>query len=206
MNDAEMQAVAEYIDAAVELGVITALKALPAPPAPDVDAIATAVLARITLPKDGEPGTPGKDAEPVDKDALVAEIVALIPKPENGKDAPPVDMVALAKDVLALIPVPRDGRDGIASRDELMALVNAKVAELLPAAVEQRVTEVLAAMPEARYRGVWRAENEYREGNSVTFGGSQFHCNVTGTKAKPEDGSPDWTLMVKRGRDGKDAK
>lgn len=145
----------------------------------------------------GETGAPGEKGEKGDKGDPGEPGMP-------GKDAPPVDMLALAKDVLSLIPTPRDGRDGIASRDELVALVKASVAEEVAAAVPPAVAQADDARPDVRYRDVWRAENDYREGNIVTFGGSSFHCNKTGTKAKPEDGSGDWTLMVKRGRDGKD--
>ena len=38
----------------------------------------------------------------------------------------------------------------------------------------------------------------------ATWGGSTFHCNET-TTSKPGE-SKAWTLMVKRGRDGKDGR
>lgn len=59
----------------------------------------------------------------------------------------------------------------------------------------------LAAM---LYRDVYRAGDEYQHGDTVTFGGSLWHCNVEKSFAKPGDG-PDWTLVAKRGRDGRDA-
>jgi hypothetical protein len=54
------------------------------------------------------------------------------------------------------------------------------------------------------YRDVWKAGQPYERGDVVTRGGSMWHCNVTGTSAMPGDGSKDWTLAVKCGRDGKD--
>lgn len=96
----------------------------------------------------------------------------------------------------------KDGRDGVATKDELLALVKEAVDERVAAEVETRVAEVLKAWPKPVYKGVWKADSEYELGNLVTWGGSLFHCNETGTKAKPEtDGS--WTLAVKRGRDAK---
>jgi collagen type III alpha len=65
--------------------------------------------------KDGRDGRDGKDADPVDADALVSQIVKLVPVPKDGrdgKDAAPVDVEALADRVLKLVPVPKDGRDG----------------------------------------------------------------------------------------------
>jgi len=63
----------------------------------------------------------------------------------------------------------------------------------------------IAAHKSIRYRGVFRDGVQYNEGDLVTMHGSLFHANRT-TKMIPGDGSKDWQLCVKRGRDGKDAK
>jgi hypothetical protein len=55
-----------------------------------------------------------------------------------------------------------------------------------------------------KYVGTWRETQTYQEGNLATDHGSLFYCN-TSTTARPVQ-SRDWTLCVKRGRDGKDAK
>jgi hypothetical protein len=55
------------------------------------------------------------------------------------------------------------------------------------------------------YRGVYVEGKSYDRGDGVTWGGSEWHCNQT-TTSKPGDGSKDWTLKVKRGRDGKDGR
>jgi hypothetical protein len=62
----------------------------------------------------------------------------------------------------------------------------------------------LAAHRSVKYMGVYRDGAEYSEGSLVTLHGSLFHANRN-TKMIPGDGSRDWTLCVKRGRDGKDA-
>jgi len=54
-----------------------------------------------------------------------------------------------------------------------------------------------------KYLGVHKPGATYSEGSMVTRDGSIFYCNKT-TTANPGDGSQDWTLAVKRGRDGKD--
>jgi hypothetical protein len=105
----------------------------------------------------GEPGQPGKDAEPVDIDAIARQAAALIPVPKDGKDAEsvdvdalvtkvaalipvpsdgpagkdaePVDLEALAKQAAALVPVPRDGKDAEPVDLDVLAL---KAAELIP--------------------------------------------------------------------------
>jgi hypothetical protein len=53
------------------------------------------------------------------------------------------------------------------------------------------------------FEGVYQEGKSYDKGNLVTWAGSSWHCNEP-TTTKPGDGSKDWTLMVKRGRDGKD--
>lgn len=60
------------------------------------------------------------------------------------------------------------------------------------------------AFPCEIYRDVWTARTTYERGDCVTWAGSEWHANAT-TTAKPGDGSPTWTLKVKRGRDGRDA-
>lgn len=54
------------------------------------------------------------------------------------------------------------------------------------------------------YRGVWIAK-QYEPGDLVTWAGAMWHCNTT-THSKPGDESRDWTLCVKKGRDGRDGK
>jgi hypothetical protein len=53
------------------------------------------------------------------------------------------------------------------------------------------------------YRGVFLAGQDYTPGDLVTWAGSAWHCKAA-TTAKPGEAAADWTLMVKRGRDGKD--
>jgi hypothetical protein len=55
------------------------------------------------------------------------------------------------------------------------------------------------------YQGVYQDGKAYELGDVTTWAGSTWHCNEP-TETKPGDGSKAWTLMVKRGRDGKDGK
>ncbi|MBT0362759.1 hypothetical protein [Morganella morganii] len=56
------------------------------------------------------------------------------------------------------------------------------------------------------YKNVYKTGKTYQQGDVVTWGGSLWHCH-TPTSDKPgELNSVGWTLIVKRGRDGKDAK
>jgi hypothetical protein len=55
------------------------------------------------------------------------------------------------------------------------------------------------------FEGVYQEGKSYDVGNLVTWAGSSWHCNES-TRDKPGEGSKAWTLMVKRGRDGKDGR
>jgi hypothetical protein len=59
------------------------------------------------------------------------------------------------------------------------------------------------------YRGVYQDGKQYLCGDTVTWSGSQWHCDAEETTEKPGhvDGNDKaWTLSVKRGSDGKDGK
>lgn len=59
-------------------------------------------------------------------------------------------------------------------------------------------------VPVMLYRGVFKSGDEYLPGDTVTWGGSLWHCDEK-TQGKPgEPGSTGWTLAAKRGRDARD--
>ena len=60
----------------------------------------------------------------------------------------------------------------------------------------------MAGLPILIYKGVWREGDAYQPGNTTTWGGSLWHCN-SATSEKPGVNG-DWTLAVKRGRDGRE--
>jgi hypothetical protein len=64
----------------------------------------------------------------------------------------------------------------------------------------KRRMATLEARPQVKYMGVHKPGATYSEGSLVTRDGSIFHCNKT-TTAMPGDGSQDWQLAVKRGKD-----
>jgi HK97 family phage portal protein len=64
--------------------------------------------------------------------------------------------------------------------------------------------ERIAALEARGWVGIWEDGKEYQPGQMVTHSGSVWHCNGP-TMEKP-GAHIDWTLAVKRGRDGKDAK
>ncbi len=59
------------------------------------------------------------------------------------------------------------------------------------------------AVPVVLDRGVFKDGTDYQRGDSVSWDGSGWICQVESTKAKPGT-TADWRLSTKRGRDGKD--
>jgi hypothetical protein len=71
-------------------------------------------------------------------------------------------------------------------------------------ALEQRCAELDAAIERRSYQGVYDSERTYDEHNLVTMGGNIWIARRA-TSDRP--GTSDaWTLAVKKGRDGRDAK
>ena len=82
-----------------------------------------------------------------------------------------------------------------------LAPVLAEIAEVK--AELAALQDVVRSEKSLKYRGVHEPSVAYDTGDTVTHGGSLWHCNVL-TKERPGEGSKAWTLAVKRGRDGKD--
>ena len=53
------------------------------------------------------------------------------------------------------------------------------------------------------HKGIYAEAQTYAVGDCVTYDGSTWHCQTPTTGHKPGT-SPDWRLIVKRGRDGRD--
>lgn len=60
------------------------------------------------------------------------------------------------------------------------------------------------SIPALIYRGVFKSGETYQPGDTVTWGGSMWHCDEESTDKPGENGSKGWTLATKRGRDGRD--
>jgi hypothetical protein len=69
----------------------------------------------------------------------------------------------------------------------------------------ERISALEATLGEFGYRGTWQEGIVYRAGNFVTLSGSMWACNATETTSRPTTDNSDWSLAVKRGRDGKSA-
>lgn len=165
----------------------------PMPVEPDLEAIAA--LVKLPEVNDGEPG---KDADPVDLDALAKQVLALVPVPADGKDAEPVDLEAvaalvkvpelpvidlkaIASEAAALIPVPEvkepeHGRDAI----DL---------EILPAIDETK--QYARGTYAAHDGGLWKAYER-------TNGMRGWECIVEGLKAVSvtQDGDREFSVSL----------
>jgi len=73
------------------------------------------------------------------------------------------------------------------------------------ATLQQKIKE-LEERPTISYEKTFSVDKVYKPGNLTTHQGSLWHANVETRGVTPGDGNVAWTLIVKRGRDGKDAR
>jgi hypothetical protein len=99
----------------------------------------------------------------------------------------------------------RDGHDGVELKDLSMTQEHDRAFTLSARMGGEAKVFGTFSVPVHIYRGVWVDGKSYERGDGVTWAGSHWHCNNE-TTDKPGEGSKDWTLTVKRGRDGKDGK
>lgn len=97
----------------------------------------------------------------------------------------------------------KDGADGLGFEDLDVAFDGDRRLELRFERAGGRAKSFPITLPFLRYQGVYQDGKAYDAGDTVSWGGSAWHCNEP-TTTKPGDGSKAWTLCVKRGRDGKD--
>ncbi len=162
---------------------------------------------------DGKDGAAGRDGEhgKDGKDALSLEIVYDM----DPRKAYPRGTVARFRGGLiraerrtSPITGPLDGTGwhvimcGVAS-DERIVSDDCRTVIQRTTYTDGEVVETRLMSPAIIYREVWR-EGAYEAGDAVTFGGSLWIA-LRATSAKPGDGSLDWRLAVKKGRDGRDA-
>jgi hypothetical protein len=217
MNLRELEAQAEFLAPVIAAAVAKAVAPLnleladlrkcladrPMPVEPDLEAIAA--LVKLPEIKDGEPG---KDAEPVDLDALAKAAAALIVLPEvkDGKDAEPVDLDALAKAAANLVPQPVPVEFDIkAIASEAAALVPVPEVRQPQDGRDALHLEILPAIDEAKTYarntyakhdgGLWRSFEQ-------TSGMRGWECLVEGLKAVSvtQDGDREFSVkLVKSG-------
>lgn len=192
------------------------------------EAVDRAVKA-LPAPKDGQDGASVDlgEIERLIAERLDAAITALPPARDgvDGKDGVSVSGAMIDRDgslILTLsngetrspgVVVGRDGRDGDPGppgRDALRVqdidLTLEPDGRTLLITLDDGDVSFAAeiGIPTMIYRGVFRDGDAYERGDTVTWAGSLWHCNIP-TKDRPGESSDAWTLAVKRGRDAKPA-
>lgn len=154
-------------------------------------------VSQLPLPKDGKDGDPGRDGLDV-KEMFRAEGGRLIAVMSDGtvrelgvfvgKDGEPG----------------KAGRDGFSLSDFDAMLMGDGRTLLLSFDSGDQAFKVELGIPAMIYRGVYQDGSTYQKGDTVTWGGSLWHCDADETAEKPDCAGKHWTLAAKKGRDGKD--
>lgn len=178
----------------------------------------------------GLPGEPGKSVTVEEVlpaiEEMIEKKVSALPKAKDGKDGIGVAGAILGRDgelVLTLSDGSTkdlgvilgkdgepgrpgvDGKDGVGF-DDLEAVYDGERAVTLKFTRGDNVKEFSFKMPVVLDRGVFKEDRPqpYEKGDGVTFGGSFWIAQKDAPEGKPQDGSKDWRLSVKRGRNGAD--
>jgi hypothetical protein len=153
--------------------------------------------------RDGNDGAPGADGIGL-ADALIDKDGQLVLTMTNGQTK--TLGVVVGRDGID----GRDGakgepgRDGFSLDDFDATLMDDGRTVILSFERGDAAFKVELGIPAMIYRGVFKEGATYVRGDTVTFGGSLWHCDEP-TDTKPCDGVKSWTLAAKRGRDGKSA-
>lgn len=196
MTDKELTALVGAIGPVVRDYVDTSLKAYE----PRV-----AALEARPLPKDGEPGPSGERGQ----DGAPG------PAGERGPEGSDGTSGRDGRDGLPGVPGPpgdkgqdgTDGANGAPGRDgtleNIKAMYDGERTLTLCFKDGTPIDGGVIRFPIVIHRGVYQDGKTYDQADSVTWAGSSWLCH-TPTTTKPGDGSKAWTLIVKRGRDGRD--
>lgn len=149
-------------------------------------------------PRDGAPGADGRDALQIE----------LLPAIDATKSYPRGSYAKHNGGTWRAYEQTHGMRGWECTQDGVAAIVpKLEGKQLVLTIVQSSGTEsvLVADLPIQEYKGVYSPEGDrYAAHDTVTWAGSLWHCNKTATTAKPGDGSPDWTLAVKKGRDGRE--
>jgi hypothetical protein len=173
--------------------------------------VATAIAA-LPPPQRGEKGEPGARGDPGEngsdgrdgsdgrgvKDLLIDRGGNLVATMDDG------EMKSLGPVVGADGKKGKDGRDGFSLEDFDIEPGEDGRTYTLKFQQGEAVHKFELSFPCPVYCGVWKEDEEYVPGDLTTWGGSTWHCNRT-SPGKPDTKDSGWQLMVKKGRDGKDA-
>jgi hypothetical protein len=93
-------------------------------------------------------------------------------------------------------------------RGESLATVTGAVVAAAVRFLADRIDEVETRLDAGpfKFMGVYTQGQDYQKGHVVTDRGSLWHCNLPTRERPGTSGSYAWTLCVKRGNDGRDAR
>jgi hypothetical protein len=160
----------------------------------------------------GQPGQPGAEGQP-GAPGPQGEMGLKGDAGDRGRDGIGIAGAAITRegelmvtltDGTVLMPGKVDGRDGLSLEDMTLEHDGDRTTTFVFARGDVR-REYRVVWPIVIYRGVFETGRAYVRGDTVTHLGSMYHCN-TPTEAHPNTGSPDWTLAVKHGRDGRNGR
>lgn len=156
-------------------------------------------VAQIPAAKDGADGKDGKDGVGL-ADALIDREGALLVTLTNGTVKSLGQVVG------------KDGQDGAAGNDGADALGfddlsiefdGERAFKFVMARGELRKEFGPFTVPAMIWRGIYVDGTEYKQGDTVTWAGCLWVCQ-TDSSSKPDNGSGDWRMAVRKGKDGKD--
>ena len=155
-----------------------------------------AVLAKMQLPQ-GEPG----------KSVTAEEVIPLLMAPIEASMARHMidferNLQARFERAVQSIPTPKDGEPGASIEDFAIEMKGRRLMVGMMIGGQPVTREIKLDIP--LDAGVWRTGVAYEKSDVVTYSGSVFIAQCDRPSGKPGE-SKDWRLMVKRGRDGKDA-
>ncbi|BDR00622.1 hypothetical protein JNE072929_4763 [Escherichia coli] len=181
---------------------------------PVLQAMVDDAVGTIPVPRDG------RDYDPDVLQQAVNDAVSALPAPQDGRDATALEILPAIDDQKSF---PRGTYathqgglwrayekthgmrgweclvDGVADID--VSMTGERLFSVVVRQSSGQRTEKTFSLPVMLYRGVFRAGETYHPGDTVTWGGSLWHCNsMTGDKPG-EAHSSGWTLAAKRGRD-----
>lgn len=162
-----------------------------------VDEAVAKAIQSIELPKDGKDGEPGRDAVDIEILPAIDESKSYArgtyATHKGGLWRSYERTVGLKGwecivEGVADLRIEQDGDRGFKA-----------IAELSSGAAQEKALTIPAMV----YRGIFKA-GDFQPGDTVTWGGSLWHCDEPTSDKPGEPGSKGWRLAVKRGRDGKD--
>lgn len=152
--------------------------------------------------KDGAPGEKGADGAGL-ADAMIGRNGALVLTMTDGRTKELG--VVVGRDGADGI-AGKDGRDGFSLEDFDAELMDDGRTVLLKYDRGEYAFSVELGFPVMIYRGVFKEGQQYQKGDTVTWGGSLWHCDADKTLEKPDSAAKHWTLAAKKGRDARPAK